>query len=152
METKQCKKGASCVNSLKGELPLSAFGKHSNCKDGHVGTCRECTAAYSRKYRADNIDEIRRKDKLRFKDPVRRKNVMMRAKAYKKTNPEKALAHRTLNNAIRDQKVKKPTTCQDCGTGGMIHAHHHDYSKPLDVMFLCPVCHSVEHQRMREAA
>ena len=149
MTTKKCKKGGNCVNPIKGELPLSAFGKHPSCKDGHTGTCLECSKAYSKKYRTDNIDEVRRKDKLRFQDPVRRKNVMDRAKAYKLANPEKATAHKILNNAIRDKKVIRPTTCADCSTDGRLHGHHHDYSKPLDVVFLCVICHGAEHKRLR---
>lgn len=34
--------------------------------------------------------------------------------------------------------------CEQCGTP-KAHAHHEDYSKPLDVRWLCALCHSAVH-------
>ncbi len=30
-------------------------------------------------------------------------------------------------------------------TNAKVHAHHHDYSKPLDVEWLCKDCHWQQH-------
>jgi Zn finger protein HypA/HybF involved in hydrogenase expression len=32
------------------------------------------------------------------------------------------------------------------------HNHHFDYSRPLEVIRLCPACHSAEHSRLRSLA
>ena len=64
---------------------------------------------------------------------------------WKSENPEKRAAHVILGNRIRDGYIVKPDTCQDCGAGGTIHGHHHDYAKPLDVEWLCPLCHAQRH-------
>lgn len=34
-----------------------------------------------------------------------------------------------------------------CGTDKNVHGHHHDYSKPLDVEWLCSTCHGIEHRK-----
>ncbi len=48
-----------------------------------------------------------------------------------------------LNHAIRDGKVKR-LPCSVCGDPKS-EAHHHDYNKPLDVIFFCDKHHH-EHE------
>ena len=61
--------------------------------------------------------------------------------------PEKIQARQTLGIAVRQGLVtKKP--CERCGAKNT-HGHHPDYSKPLEVIWLCPRCHSAEHKALR---
>lgn len=51
---------------------------------------------------------------------------------------------RTFAEAVRDGRLtKKP--CEVCGTEEKVEAHHEDYSKPLDVMWLCFKHHRERH-------
>jgi len=57
--------------------------------------------------------------------------------------PEKHEAHRLMTNAIRrGELVRKP--CEVCGEI-KVDGHHEDYSKPLDVRWLCRVHHIEAH-------
>lgn len=60
-----------------------------------------------------------------------------------------SVAYRQYNIALASGELVRPTTCADCGSGGRIHGHHHDYLKPLDVEWLCPACHKSRHRGPR---
>lgn len=66
------------------------------------------------------------------------------ARAYRRRNPEKIKAQNLLNYAIRKGELQRGR-CEGCGTGVRVHAHHHDYSKPLEVRWLCYRCHKGAH-------
>lgn len=63
-----------------------------------------------------------------------------------------ARAHRIVRTAIKNGSLVRPDVCSKCGTASLpgadgratIHAHHHDYSRPLDVEWLCAKCHRAE--------
>lgn len=72
-------------------------------------------------------------------------------KAAKKVNdarqrekfPEKYQARQEVLKAVRSGRLIK-LPCQHCGAT-KTQAHHHDYTKPLDVEWLCAPCHRAEH-------
>jgi len=49
----------------------------------------------------------------------------------------------------KKQGLLIPQPCQKCGSTKHIHAHHEDYSKPLDVVWLCSRCHRLRHCEMK---
>ncbi len=69
-------------------------------------------------------------------------------------HPEKHKARITLNAAIKSGQLTRPAICPACNKNPgaavngrtLIHAHHDDYSKPLEVRWLCSQCHSKEHR------
>jgi hypothetical protein len=70
-------------------------------------------------------------------------------KVYNAVNREKYLAHKAVYKAIKKGTlVKQP--CEICGTAEKVQAHHDDYSKRLDVRWLCPKHHKEHHAQMRE--
>jgi transposase-like protein len=57
----------------------------------------------------------------------------------------KSSARSKLGRAVRLGGIAKPATCEKCGSDKYIEAHHPDYGKPLDVRWLCRVCHRALH-------
>lgn len=69
-----------------------------------------------------------------------------KAQKYRDAHPEKRAAHRAVELAMDAGKITKPDICEhstDCE--GRIEAHHPDYSKPLEVRWLCIKHHKEEH-------
>lgn len=59
-------------------------------------------------------------------------------------HPEKHRAREIVKAAKKNGKlIAKP--CEVCGSKDRIHAHHEDYSKPLNVKWLCAPCHIEAH-------
>jgi hypothetical protein len=55
-------------------------------------------------------------------------------------------AREILHHAVRDGKVFGPLPCAICQNTHDIQAHHKDYSKPLDVVWLCFKHHRAIHE------
>jgi len=140
------------------EWPLSNFYKHKAMKDGHVNKCKECNKKDVIENREKNISYYRQYDKLRHLKDERREYSHRQAKEWRENNregsnehqrryrakyPEKAKARYAVSNAIRDGKLKKKP-CMVCGTQ-KVEGHHHDYSKPLHITWLCKAHHDAMH-------
>ena len=144
------------------EKPLSDFYKHKMMADGHLNKCKECAKKDVKKNREDNSEYYKKYDAWRFRNDSRVKD---RHKKYRGTisciqsmsksrskwnenNPEARYAHGAVARAIRSGKLEKPDTCSCCGyftPSRLLHGHHHDYSRPLDVTWLCTYCHKAVH-------
>lgn len=64
-------------------------------------------------------------------------------------------AYVAVARALQNGTLVRPDRCPKCHSHGRdkggrarIHAHHDDYSKPLDVMWLCPPCHRARHREL----
>ena len=130
--------------------PLEAFYNHSRMADGHLNKCKDCACKDVRQHRLENPERVRAYDNQRAKLPHRRAARAEYADRYGQSDPDKRRAHTAVSNAVRGGKLtKKP--CAFCGREGDVEAHHHDYSKPLDVTWLCKPCHRRFHALERMA-
>jgi hypothetical protein len=66
-------------------------------------------------------------------------------------NPIVKAAHAAVKVAIRHGELVRAETCSRCGEAKPTEAHHSDYSKPLDVVWLCVKCHRRLHRAMHKA-
>ena len=124
--------------------------------------CKECIKASVKKNRQENLERIRAYDRLCGSMPHRvaaRKEYQMteayaesRNKAnqrYLEAYPERNKARIAVNNAVRDGRLMRQP-CFICGEKA--EAHHPDYSRPLDVVWLCDSHHKQTHALVLEAA
>jgi hypothetical protein len=95
----------------------------------HAENNRAAYAEANRRYAANN--------------PERYKKSQM---DYRLADPQKRIARNAVAAAIRSGALKS-LPCEGCGSTTKIQAHHHDYSKPLDVKWLCSLCHGKVHSR-----
>jgi hypothetical protein len=125
--------------------------------DGHLNKCKDCTITDSenrRKIKEQDLKWVlserkRHREKAeRFRNEGRASKQKNETKAnWEKQNPEKKKAHNAVNNALRYGKIHRHPCCI-CGSKA--EAHHEDYSKPLDVIWLCPKHHGEHHAKKRD--
>ncbi len=60
---------------------------------------------------------------------------------------QKVRARKRLSDLVREGRIKRPTNCESCGVACKPNGHHEDYSKPLDVQWLCSTCHGLVHRK-----
>ncbi len=114
-----------CSKCREGKI-LSEFYRDPVNPDGHKSICKSCWRLLSKLYRHEN------KDRLREYDRIRRVENRMAIKASAKLRKKVELGH------------MKRGPCAICGKPNA-HGHHEDYSKPLDVIWLCQSHHSKLH-------
>jgi len=146
------------------EKPLNDFYKHKQMADGHLNKCKSCTKTDVSKNYRENIDHYKEYEKTRATLPHRVKAREDYAKTeggkeagnrckknWNRRNPIKRMANTIVGNAVRDGKLIKADSCENCGSSpNRIHGHHDDYAFPLVVRWLCPGCHNKWHKENGE--
>lgn len=70
---------------------------------------------------------------------------------WDQSNPEKKRAHAAVAAAVKRGALSRPSCCEQCGLGSpRIEGHHPDYSKPLEVVWLCLDCHGKTRRKYAE--
>ena len=123
---------------------LDDFYKHPKMTDGCLSQCKTCVKERVRQHRRLN-ESVREYDRKRGA-----RTSLADSHDYRRRHPEAYRAHNAVNNAIRDGRLKKEP-CLFCNEE-RVHGHHRDYSKPLDVIWLCPRCHQRLHANFPETA
>jgi hypothetical protein len=64
---------------------------------------------------------------------------------WQHNNKEKVYAQVKLNRAVRAGEIIAPLRCNVCFEEKKLVAHHNDYDKPLEVLWVCYSCHKKIH-------
>ena len=129
--------------ALCGELkPVTAFHRKLAAKSGWHPRCKQCRSEHHEPQ--DQIKQQATRRRWMERHPDRMQAARLR---WLVANPAAARAHYTLTNAVRDGRIIRPATCQECGTPCVPDGHHADYEKPLDIEWLCLSCHRKRDRR-----
>lgn len=116
------------------EKPVDEFYRHNMMADGRLGKCKVCTRIDIRKNRLSKIEYYREYDRRRYEENGSR----ARPRDY-----EKVRAIHVVSRAIKQGDLVR-RECEICGEDN-VDAHHEDYSKPLDVVWMCRKHHMRLH-------
>ncbi len=157
--------------TCKIEKPFEEFGNSKKGKWGKREICKDCKRIKDREYGRKNPDKMTakhsrwvKKNKPHLRDynreryaenpgifkersiAYRKRTENKTIKKYKDKYPLKKKAHLYVELAVFYGDLIRPENCSKCGIACKAQGHHHDYSKPLDVMWLCTKCHGWVHR------
>lgn len=123
--------------------------------------CKECVKASANQYRQENLERVRAYDQMRASMPHRvtarqeyqktqqfAQSHSAAAKRWAAKHPKRREANVIVGHALRDGKLQK-VPCHVCGCEN-VEAHHPDYDRPLDVVWLCSSHHKEAHAIAKE--
>ncbi len=134
--------------------PLTEFYPHPRMADGHLNKCKECNKKdvaerIALKKATDPHWVIKERERCRKKQTLYLQEHGQKPQPNKKVIAHKKAANVLLNNAIRSGRVLKQP-CEVC-KNAKTQAHHEDYEKPLDVVWLCTRHHADRHIHLRDS-
>lgn len=100
-------------------------------------TCNDCRSTKKSKYYSQWYAEHGRK---------RSGGYSVQIMEWRRQNPEKVAAHKIVAAALKGGHIINPGQCSACGKiSNYLDAHHDDYTKPLNITWLCISCHRKKH-------
>lgn len=102
-----------------------------------------------KRWRSNNPDKVakhKENDYAKNRDKYIARNL-----EYVVNNKEVHRAHGKVGTAVLSGKLNKPAKCSKCNKKAKrIEGHHSDYTKPLDVIWLCCKCHRNLHIELKK--
>ncbi len=134
------KKCTGSCKSIKNESEF--YSKRSQCKI--------CYKEYQSSFRRENAEstkKIRAKNyKKSMMDDEFHNDRIFRSREDRRINPEKKRAQMAIYHRIESGRIIRPDNCSSCKKDCKPHAHHEDYNKKFDIVFLCGSCHQFWHK------
>ena len=122
-------------------------GHHYTVTEGMIlrksYSCPKCASLNSKRYRLKHLEHYRL---LSAEKHRRDGSNPEKTRRYRTRYPERRIAMQKVQTAIRNGSLVK-RSCIKCNSP-ISTAHHNDYSKPLDVVWLCHRHHMEAHGRL----
>lgn len=121
---------------------LMEFQVRIASNDGLTAACKSCLKERDNARYEKNKDKRLASMKKYMQTEAGREAHARAVKKWQSLNQKRRAANVILNHALRDGKVA-PLPCFICGAKAV--AHHPDYDRPLDVVWLCQAHHKQAH-------
>lgn len=109
-------------------VPMANFNRNRSKPDGLHNICKPCRKQYARNNKA----------------------AIARYYRWRDANRHKVRTHDAVYRAVKAGSLTKPDHCEGCNTKTALQGHHADYTKPLQVLWLCVACHNAIHRELRQ--
>jgi len=94
---------------------------------------------------ANNLEKCREYSRMKQREWSQTEKgklaIKINSNKWEKENPEKRRAHVKVYKAVKSGKLQRRSHCEICNKECKAQAHHEDYNKPLDVIWMCQRCH-----------
>ena len=132
-------------NTCQQEKPLEDFPPSKQNKDGRITKCRVCTRKSANERRKKNLLKRRIQNLNWSKKPSSKLTLKKSKTRWRINNKHKIEAHRIVWKMLQSGRLFRLPCCM-CGEEKNTVAHHDDYEKPLEVKWLCHLCHIKIHR------
>ena len=106
-------------------------------------TCKVCVRAKVAQNYRDKREQYAAYERERFQRPERKAKALEYQRTGRRLHADRNAARQAVSNALRDGKLSRGA-CAVCGVS-QTEAHHMDYGRPLDVIWLCRKHHLEAH-------
>lgn len=114
-------------------MPVDRFWRDRDKRSGYKSHCKECCDAVR-----DPVKHAQKQARYAQRHPDR---IAKRAVIKRRQTPEKHQARTAVSRAIGAGILIRPDACERCHSAVTVEAHHEDYTRVLDVVWLCQRCH-----------
>ena len=147
-------------NQCEETKPLEEFYRKHNRPFGRTSLCRQCMRADNKSYRQTPEGKIinsravkkyqqtakggivQKRASKKYQQTKKGKICHAQAiKTYRALHSKEIQARMIVYQAIANGILIRPSICSNCNKERRISAHHEDYDKPLEVIWLCDKCH-----------
>lgn len=150
-----------CSKRIKEKKELDP--NYLNTRRVYLQEWRKNNPEKQKKYTKTSLEKNKDKINAKRKSPEARKALNESVKDWRRRNPERfketerlrkqrkkeqTLAVAKINQKISRGLIIKPSKCEKCQKDCNPEGHHEDYSKPLEVKWLCHVCHRHAHGKL----
>jgi len=136
-------------------FPKEGFYEDKRAKKwGIRGVCKKCHSIISIETRDKDKARKHAREWQQTSGYRHRPEVMERERrrALIRNHSLEARCRAIFNRAVKEGILQRPEYCPICGKKKKIEGHHDSYFRPLEVKWMCSLCHAEYHRRLRDGS